>query len=91
MINEEQFEQLWEKAGAEPYATKLAAEYPAWRVRRRRTMGIAAAVLLVVGISLPMLQNNNGLSDNYLMAYCNQSDVDTEYWVNMADELLLNA
>lgn len=91
MINEEQFEQLWEKAGAEPYATKLAAEYPAWRVRRRRTMGIAAAVLLVVGISLPMLQNNNGLSDNCLMAYCNQSDVDTEYWVNMADELLLNA
>lgn len=91
MINEEQFEQLWEKAGAEPYATKLAAEYPAWRVRRRRTMGIAAAVLLVVGISLPMLQNNNGLGDNYLMAYCNQSDVDTEYWVNMADELLLNA
>ncbi|MBR0170423.1 MAG: hypothetical protein IJQ14_06240 [Bacteroidales bacterium] len=91
MINEEQFEQLWEKAGAEPYATKLAAEYPAWRVRRRRTMGIAAAVLLVVGISLPMLQNNNGLNDNYLMAYCNQSDVDTEYWVNMADELLLNA
>lgn len=91
MVNEEQFEQLWEKAGAERYASMLAAEYPAWRVRRRRTMGVAAAVLLVAGMALPMLQNRNGLSDSYLMAYCNRNDVDTEYWVNMADELLLNA
>ena len=91
MVNEEQFEQLWEKAGAERYATKLAAEYPAWRVRRRRTIGIAAMVLLVAGVTLPMLQNRSGLSDNYLVAYCNQSDVDMDYWVKMADELLLNA
>lgn len=91
MVNEEQFEQLWEKAGAERYASMLAAEYPAWRVRRRRTMGVAAAVLLVAGMALPMLQNRNGLSDSYLMAYCNRNDVDTEYWVSMADELLLNA
>lgn len=91
MVNEEQFEQLWEKAGAERYASMLAAEYPAWRVRRRRTMGVVAAVLLVAGMALPMLQNRNGLSDSYLMAYCNRNDVDTEYWVSMADELLLNA
>ena len=91
MVNEEKFEQLWEKAGAERYASMLAAEYPAWRVRRRRTMGVAAAVLLVAGMALPMLQNRNGLSDSYLMAYCNRNDVDTEYWVSMADELLLNA
>ncbi|MBP5546858.1 MAG: hypothetical protein J6X59_06250 [Bacteroidales bacterium] len=82
---------------AERYANSLASEYPAWRARRRRNMGIAALTLVVVGATLPlmlalplMLTGTNQLPqhDSYTVAYCNRANMTDQYWVDMADELL---
>ena len=91
MIEEKRFDGLWERVEAERYAKSLASEYPAWRARRRRNMGIAALTLVVVGATLPlMLTGTNQLPqhDSYTVAYCNRANMTDQYWVDMADELL---
>lgn len=90
MMDEKRFDELWERAEAGHYADDLAAEYPAWRTRRRRIMGIAALVL-VVGASLPLLPTGSQPQtkhEGYTMAYCNRANISDQYWVDMADELL---
>lgn len=88
MTNEE-FDKLWEQAESEHYAAEMAAEYPVWRARRRRNIGIAA-LTLVVGASLPLLQTRAQPGhDNYTVAYCNHTDITDQYWVDMADKLLM--
>lgn len=94
-MNEERFEELWERAQVEKYAEDLTAEYPAWRARRRRNMGIAALTLVVVGATLPLLLTGTGTNqlpqhDSYSFAYCNRADIADQYWVDMADELLMS-
>lgn len=94
MIKNESFEELWKELEAESYGTRLAAEYPAWRTRRRRNIGIAAMALVTVGASLPLLLSGSQMlpqHDSYIVAYCNRADIADQYWVDMADQLLKNA
>jgi hypothetical protein len=90
-INEEQFEALWQRAEADGYAKRLASEYPSWRAHRRRMAGFAILFVAVAGTAIPFLKNPKMEPDNknYLMAYCNRDDISAQYWVDMADELLI--
>lgn len=90
-MKEEQFDELWARAEAEKYAAALAAEYPAWRGRQRKRMGVAAMVLVLAGASLPMMltgTNNTVLHEGYAMAYCNKSGIGDQYWVDLAGDML---
>lgn len=87
-MNEKQFEELWVKAEAERHAEKLAAEYPVWRQKTRRTLSMAAGVALVLAVATPiaMLPSATG---NYNKVYCNRAGIQDQQWVNLADELLM--
>lgn len=87
-LTEEQFDTLWQRAEAEEHATRLAAEYPAWRRRQRRTTGIAAAVLAVAAVTVTLLSSPT--ATDYEHIYCNHDGVADNYWVAMADELLMS-
>ena len=90
-MDEERFERLWERAEAEEYAMKLTEEYPAWRMRRRRTAGIVAGRALVLAVALPLvytpLPSSKG---NEMAVYCNNSDIEESHWTEMADALLMS-
>ena len=90
-MNEEQFEALWQKAEAEGYAKRLASDYPVWRARRRKVAGFAILFVAVMGAALPFLLNSQPEphSDSYLIAYCNRENISTQYWVDMAEDLLM--
>ena len=91
-MDEERFEEIWEMAEAERYGQRLAAEYPAWRARRNRVAGLAVLAIAAVGFALPLLQNSSQLTtqhDGYTVAYCNQPDIADQYWVDMANTLLM--
>lgn len=93
IMDEERFDKIWEMAEAERYGQRLAAEYPAWRAKRHRVTGLAVLALIVVGVGLPLWQNSLRATprhDGYTIAYCNRTDIADQYWVNMADELLMN-
>ena len=93
-MDEERFEEIWEMAEAEQYGRRLAAEYPAWRARRNRVAGMALLTLITAGVGLPLWHNitqSNTQHDGYTVAYCNRTGIADQYWVNMADELLMNS
>lgn len=89
-MNEKRFEELWERAEAEGYASRLASEYPAWRTKTRRTVGMVAGLALVVAVAVPALMPHKTLdSTYYAKVYCNRTGTDYQHWVDLADELLL--
>lgn len=92
-MNEQRFEELWQRAEGAEHGRRLAEEYPVWRQRRRRNLGVFASLVAVVAVSLPLLTHpQTGSSDDaYMMAYCNRPDVTNQYWVEMADALLMEA
>ncbi len=88
------FDELWQRAEAERYAAQLSSGYGPWRQGVRRKAGIAIMLVAVVAVSLPMLINRSSATvtdDSYIMAYCNRNDINEQYWVDMADALLMDA
>lgn len=93
-MDEERFEEIWERAEAEQYGHRLAAEYPAWRARRKRMAGMAMLTLTAVGVALPLWRTAlqpTTQQEGYTVAYCNRTDIADQYWADMADELLMNS
>lgn len=90
-MNEEQFEALWQRAEAEGYAKRLASYYPEWRAHRRRVAGFTILIVAALSAATPFLLKPqlDTHNDAYLTAYCNRSGISDQYWVDMADELLL--
>ena len=89
-MNEQRFEELWNRAEAEGYASRLASEYPAWRTKTRRTAGMVAGVALVVVLAVPALMPHKTMDSTYSVnVYCNRTGTDNQHWVDLADELLL--
>lgn len=92
MVNEDKFEELWAKAGAIEHASKLAAEYPAWRTKQRRRAGMVAGMALLLAVATPAVYTiQRTSSDSPLQVYCNRVDMSTQQWVDLADELLMTA
>ena len=89
-MNEQRFEELWGRAEAEGYASRLASEYPEWRMKRRRTVGTVAGVALAIVVAIPALMPSSALENSsYAKVYCNRTGTADQQWVDLADELLL--
>lgn len=93
MMTEQEFDNLWHRAESAPHATHLMEEYPSWRRRQRRVIGVAASLVAVVAVALPMMTNmkHSTNEDSYSTAYCNRAEMADQYWVEMADALLMDA
>ena len=93
MMTEQEFDALWQRAEATPHTTRLLEEYPAWRRQRRRNLGVAASLVAVTAVVLPLLTHPLTVTDNdsYTVAYSNRPEVGNQYWVEMADALLMEA
>jgi len=92
-MNEQRFEELWQRAEGAEHGRRLAEEYPVWRQHRRRNLGVAASLAVIVAVALPLMNpsHNVAASDSYTMAYCNRTGITNQYWVDMADALLMEA
>lgn len=93
MMTEQEFDSLWQRAEAEPHATRLKAEYPAWRRNRRNSLGVAAMLVAVVAVALPLMTNQvpSMTRDGLSATYSNRPDLARQYWVDLADALLMEA
>ena len=89
-MNSQEFEELWGMAEAREQGKLLAAEYPSWRSRRRRTVGLTMAALVIVAIATPMILPQHKESD-YLKVYCNNHTSTDRQWVDLAGEMLLSS
>ena len=90
-MNEQRFEELWQRAEGAEHGRRLAEEYPVWRRQRRRNLSVAASLAVIVAVALPLMSTSHNavVSDSYAMAYCNRTDISNQYWVDMADALLM--
>ena len=94
MIDEDKFNEVWERAEAETYASRMKTEYPHWRTRRRRTVGVAALAIATTGIALQILPTKTQpmtAGGKHSVTICNRTDMASQYWVDMADALLMEA
>ena len=89
MMNDRDFEQLWERAEAEGHAARLTAEYPDWRHKTRRTLSMAAGVALVLAVATPIALSPSA-TGSYNKVYCNRTGIQDQQWVDLADELLMS-
>ncbi len=89
MMNDRDFETLWEKAEAGSHAARLAAEYPAWRRKTRRTLSMVAGVAVVLAVAAPIALAPS-TTGNFNKVYSNRADIQDQQWVDLADELLMN-
>ena len=91
MMTEEEFDALWQRAEAAPHTTRLMEEYPVWRRNRRRNLGVAASLMAVTAVVLPLLTHPllSTNDDSYTAVYCNRPDIPNQYWVDMANALLM--
>lgn len=86
-MEEKRFEELWEQAEAREYATKLAAEFPAWRAGRKRTAGIVTGLAVAVAVALPLIHRPQPLE----RIYCNNPAYNDSHWTETASALLMES
>lgn len=87
-INEKEFEQLWERAATKQFVTDMNDGFPHWRRQRRQrrnTMMGLAAVCLIGGAVWFNFQPDK----RYDTVACNRSGISNEYWLQVADEMLI--
>ncbi len=88
-MTENEFDVLWQRAEAEGYGRRLAAEYPAWRQRQRRTLGVVAALLIVATVAFTVITTQQRQLRNYEKVYCNRVGTPDAQWAALAAEMLL--
>lgn len=88
-MTENEFDVLWQRAEAEGYGQRLAAEYPAWRQKQRRTLGIVAALLIVVTVAFSVFTTQQRQLRNYEKVYCNRVGTSDAQWADLAAEMLM--
>lgn len=88
-MTENEFDVLWQRAEAEGYSQRLAAEYPAWRQKQRRTLGIVAALLIVVTVAFSVFTTQQRQLRNYEKVYCNRVGTSDAQWADLAAEMLM--
>ena len=89
-MSDNQFDALWQRAEAEGYASRLAAEYPAWRARRRRTEGSLLGMALVAAVALPLALREPAMHD-FDRVVCNRTGIADAQWAALAADLLKEA
>ena len=89
-MDDKDFNELWERAKTEKYAKALAAEYPHWHTRMRRTTGAVACLAVVLAVGIPMAIKPSQPTHQEKV-YSNNKDISDQQWIALADELLMNA
>lgn len=89
-LTDNEFEQLWQEAGARSQGQRLAGEYPAWRQQQRRTLVVAATLAVMAGVAIPLFAPN-ATDPAYLDVCCNHSGIADNQWANLAEAMLLEA
>ena len=89
-MDSKEFDVLWEQAKVGKYAENLAAEYPAWRTRTRRMAGSVLGIVLVLVMATPVIMQPRTPSIQEKV-YCNNIGISDQHWIDLADDLLMNA
>lgn len=88
-MTENEFDVLWQRAEAEGYSQRLAAEYPVWRQKQHRALGILAGLLLVVTVAFTVFTMQQRQLRNYEKVYCNRVGTTDAQWAALAAEMLM--
>ena len=88
-MTENEFDVLWQRAEVEGYSHRLAAEYPAWRQKQRRTLSIVAALLIVATVAVTLFTTQLSQPRNYEKVYCNRVGTTDAQWAALAAEMLM--
>lgn len=89
-LTDNEFEQLWQVAGARSRGQRLAGEYPAWRRQQRRTVVVAATLAMMAGVAIPLF-SPTATDPAYLGVCCNHSGIADSQWTHLAEAMLLEA
>lgn len=92
-MTENEFDKLWQQAEVESYSQRLAAEYPGWRRKQQRTIGMVTASLAVVvllGLVLVLvLVAQLQQPQDFEKVYCNRVGTTDAQWASLAAEILM--
>lgn len=88
-MTENEFDVLWQRAEVEGYSQRLAAEYPAWRQKQRRTLSVVAALLIMVTVAVSLYTSQVRQPKNYEKVYCNRAGTTDAQWASLAAEMLM--
>lgn len=88
ILNDNEFDLLWQEASARSRGQRLAEGYPQWRQNQRRTIGTLAMLAVVVAVALPMLTTRPH-TEEYSHVYCNRSGIAESEWTSLASDLLM--
>ena len=53
-MTENEFDELWQRAEAEGYGQRLAAEYPAWQRKQKRIATVVTSLVLLVAVAVSL-------------------------------------
>ena len=88
-MTENESDVLWQRAEAEGYSRRLAAEYPVWRQKQRRTLSVVAALLIVVTVTFSVFTIQQRQLRNYEKVYCNRTGTTDAQWADLAAQMLM--
>ncbi len=88
-MTENAFDKLWQQAEAEGYGQRLAAEYPVWRQKQQRVIGITTASLAVVALVVMVFVAQLRQSRDFEKVYCNRVGTTDVQWASLASEILM--
>lgn len=88
-INEQDFEQLWSRAAVKPFVDEMNDGLPKWRQQRRNRrnglLGFAAVCLIGSSVLFTMLPGEK----RYDSIACNRTNLVDDYWLQIADDMLI--
>lgn len=92
-MTENEFDKLWQQAEIEGYGKRLAAEYPGWRRKQQRTIGMVTASLAVVAllvlVLVLVLVAQLQQPQDFEKVYCNRVGTTDAQWASLAAEILM--
>ena len=88
-MTENEFDELWQRAEAESYGQRLAAEYPAWRRKQTRIITVVTSLVLVVAVAVSVFTIQQHQPRNYEKVYCNRVGTTDAQWASLAAEMLM--
>lgn len=88
-MTENQFDELWQRAEAESYSQRLAAEYPAWRRKQNRIITVVTSLVVVVAVAVSVFAIQQHQPQNYEKVYCNRVGTADAQWASLAAEMLM--
>ena len=87
-MTENQFDELWQRAEADGYSLRLAAEYPAWRRKQNRIITAVTSLVVMVAVAVSVFTIQQHQPRNYEKVYCNRVGTTDAQWASLAAEML---